>query len=108
MTFLASLDFTFWVTRLKSHILLSRSLQNVYCLGLYLLLPTECCKWVEGFRSQTDLKETGQKASVALANPAFPPRWKGENVATTEVADIVGLVDFVEEVNVYGVPVPGM
>ncbi|XP_043838021.1 very long-chain acyl-CoA synthetase isoform X1 [Dromiciops gliroides] len=34
-------------------------------------------------------------------------RWKGENVATTEVADIVGLVDFVQEVNVYGVPVPG-
>ncbi|ELV10633.1 Very long-chain acyl-CoA synthetase [Tupaia chinensis] len=34
-------------------------------------------------------------------------RWKGENVATTEVADIVGLVDFIQEVNVYGVPVPG-
>nr|XP_020039237.1 very long-chain acyl-CoA synthetase isoform X2 [Castor canadensis] len=34
-------------------------------------------------------------------------RWKGENVATTEVADIVGLVSFVQEVNVYGVPVPG-
>ncbi|XP_004611839.2 long-chain fatty acid transport protein 2 [Sorex araneus] len=34
-------------------------------------------------------------------------RWKGENVATTEVADIVGLIDFVQEVNVYGVPVPG-
>uniref|UniRef100_A0A5F8H6C5 long-chain-fatty-acid--CoA ligase n=1 Tax=Monodelphis domestica TaxID=13616 RepID=A0A5F8H6C5_MONDO len=34
-------------------------------------------------------------------------RWKGENVATTEVADIMGLVDFVQEVNVYGVPVPG-
>ncbi|XP_006895367.1 PREDICTED: very long-chain acyl-CoA synthetase isoform X2 [Elephantulus edwardii] len=34
-------------------------------------------------------------------------RWKGENVATTEVADIVGLVEFVQEVNVYGVPVPG-
>uniref|UniRef100_A0A673TWR1 long-chain-fatty-acid--CoA ligase n=1 Tax=Suricata suricatta TaxID=37032 RepID=A0A673TWR1_SURSU len=34
-------------------------------------------------------------------------RWKGENVATTEVADIVGLVDFVQEVNVYGVFVPG-
>ncbi|XP_003987198.2 very long-chain acyl-CoA synthetase [Felis catus] len=34
-------------------------------------------------------------------------RWKGENVATTEVADIVGLVDFVQEVNVYGVCVPG-
>ena len=38
----------------------------------------------------------------------FSSRWKGENVATTEVADTVGLVDFVEEVNVYGVSVPGM
>ncbi|XP_015281338.1 PREDICTED: very long-chain acyl-CoA synthetase isoform X1 [Gekko japonicus] len=34
-------------------------------------------------------------------------RWKGENVATTEVADILGLLEFIEEVNVYGVPVPG-
>ncbi|XP_053573379.1 long-chain fatty acid transport protein 2 [Bombina bombina] len=33
-------------------------------------------------------------------------RWKGENVATTEVADIVGMVDFIEEANVFGVPVP--
>uniref|UniRef100_A0ACB8E634 Uncharacterized protein n=1 Tax=Sphaerodactylus townsendi TaxID=933632 RepID=A0ACB8E634_9SAUR len=33
--------------------------------------------------------------------------WKGENVATTEVADILGLLDFIQEVNVYGVSVPG-
>ncbi|KAF6732672.1 Very long-chain acyl-CoA synthetase [Oryzias melastigma] len=33
--------------------------------------------------------------------------WKGENVATTEVADQLLLVDFVEEANVYGVKVPG-
>ncbi|KAE8617465.1 hypothetical protein XENTR_v10009083 [Xenopus tropicalis] len=33
-------------------------------------------------------------------------RWKGENVATTEVADIVGMADFIEEANVYGVSVP--
>ncbi|KAM9311848.1 uncharacterized protein PAF06_009714 [Gastrophryne carolinensis] len=33
-------------------------------------------------------------------------RWKGENVATTEVADIIGMTDFIEEANVYGVPVP--
>ncbi|XP_029430938.1 very long-chain acyl-CoA synthetase [Rhinatrema bivittatum] len=33
-------------------------------------------------------------------------RWKGENVATTEVADVLGLMDFVQEVNVYGVLVP--
>uniref|UniRef100_A0A673CN90 long-chain-fatty-acid--CoA ligase n=2 Tax=Sphaeramia orbicularis TaxID=375764 RepID=A0A673CN90_9TELE len=34
-------------------------------------------------------------------------RWKGENVATTEVAETLGLVDFLQEVNVYGVEVPG-
>ncbi|XP_075432242.1 long-chain fatty acid transport protein 2-like isoform X4 [Ascaphus truei] len=33
-------------------------------------------------------------------------RWKGENVATTEVADIVQMTDFIEEANVFGVPVP--
>lgn len=45
---------------------------------------------------------------MTSANLAFSSRWKGENVATTEVADTVGMVDFVEEVNVYGVSVPGM
>ncbi|XP_041651692.1 very long-chain acyl-CoA synthetase-like [Cheilinus undulatus] len=35
-------------------------------------------------------------------------RWKGENVATTEVADVITLVDCIKEVNVYGVEVPGL
>ncbi|XP_072372954.1 long-chain fatty acid transport protein 6 [Scyliorhinus torazame] len=34
-------------------------------------------------------------------------RWKGENVATTEVAEIIGMLDFVEEANVYGVAIEG-
>ncbi|XP_037548118.1 long-chain fatty acid transport protein 6 [Nematolebias whitei] len=34
-------------------------------------------------------------------------RWKGENVATTEVAETLGQVDFIQEVNVYRVEVPG-
>ncbi|KAA0703596.1 Long-chain fatty acid transport protein 6 [Triplophysa tibetana] len=34
-------------------------------------------------------------------------RWKGENVATTEVSETLGQVDFIQEVNVYGVNVPG-
>uniref|UniRef100_A0A8D0GMM6 long-chain-fatty-acid--CoA ligase n=1 Tax=Sphenodon punctatus TaxID=8508 RepID=A0A8D0GMM6_SPHPU len=34
-------------------------------------------------------------------------RWKGENVATTEVETVLAAVEFVQEVNVYGVPVPG-
>uniref|UniRef100_A0AAV2LT48 long-chain-fatty-acid--CoA ligase n=1 Tax=Knipowitschia caucasica TaxID=637954 RepID=A0AAV2LT48_KNICA len=34
-------------------------------------------------------------------------RWKGENVATTEVSDILTICDFINEANVYGVQVPG-
>ncbi|KAK7891037.1 hypothetical protein WMY93_023000 [Mugilogobius chulae] len=34
-------------------------------------------------------------------------RWKGENVATTEVGDILSTADCIEEANVYGVSVPG-
>ncbi|XP_054626465.1 long-chain fatty acid transport protein 2-like [Dunckerocampus dactyliophorus] len=34
-------------------------------------------------------------------------RWKGENVATTEVSDILTLSDCLKEANVYGVQVPG-
>ncbi len=33
-------------------------------------------------------------------------RWKGENVATTEVASILAKYDGVDEVNVYGVHIP--
>ncbi|XP_018427849.1 PREDICTED: long-chain fatty acid transport protein 3 [Nanorana parkeri] len=34
-------------------------------------------------------------------------RWKGENVATTEVSEILSGLDFFQEVNVYGVTIPG-
>ncbi|XP_044131793.1 long-chain fatty acid transport protein 6 [Bufo gargarizans] len=34
-------------------------------------------------------------------------RWKGENVATTEVSDIIGMLDSIQEANVYGVEVAG-
>ena len=34
-------------------------------------------------------------------------RWKGENVATSEVAEVIHTFDGVGEANVYGVPVPG-
>ncbi len=34
-------------------------------------------------------------------------RWKGENVATSEVAEVLGAVPTVAEANVYGVRVPG-
>ncbi|OXB62847.1 hypothetical protein ASZ78_001321 [Callipepla squamata] len=33
-------------------------------------------------------------------------RWKGENVATTEVSDAIVMLDFIQEANVYGVSVP--
>jgi len=34
-------------------------------------------------------------------------RWKGENVATNEVAEVLSVHPGVQEANVYGVPVPG-
>ncbi|SLG56437.1 long-chain-acyl-CoA synthetase [Mycobacteroides abscessus] len=34
-------------------------------------------------------------------------RWKGENVATTEVAEVISVLSGIEDVNVYGVAVPG-
>lgn len=42
-----------------------------------------------------------------LTAPSLLPSWKGENVATTEVEAMMALVSFVQEVNVYGVAVPG-
>ncbi|KAM5172666.1 long-chain fatty acid transport protein 2-like [Mantella aurantiaca] len=33
-------------------------------------------------------------------------RWKGENVATTEVEDVLSTMDFIDQCNVFGVPVP--
>ena len=35
-------------------------------------------------------------------------RWKGENVATSEVSEALGVVPGIKEANVYGVSVPGM
>jgi fatty-acyl-CoA synthase len=35
-------------------------------------------------------------------------RWKGENVATSEVAEALGVIAGIKEANVYGVTVPGM
>ncbi|XP_036778131.2 long-chain fatty acid transport protein 3 isoform X2 [Manis pentadactyla] len=35
-------------------------------------------------------------------------RWKGENVATTEVAEALEALDFLQEVNAYGVAVPAL
>ncbi|GFO37969.1 very long-chain acyl-coa synthetase [Plakobranchus ocellatus] len=34
-------------------------------------------------------------------------RWKGENVSTTELANVITAVPFVEDANVYGVSMPG-
>ncbi|XP_041667020.1 very long-chain acyl-CoA synthetase [Cheilinus undulatus] len=34
-------------------------------------------------------------------------RWKGENVSTTEVSEVLGVLDFIQEANVYGVSITG-
>jgi len=61
-------------------------------------------KW---FRSGDLLKidEKGYYYFVDRIGDTF--RWKGENVSTTEVAEIVSLFPGIREANVYGVTVPG-
>ncbi|KAM7340299.1 hypothetical protein ACRRTK_000914 [Alexandromys fortis] len=44
---------------------------------------------------------------VKLGHDLPPCRWKGENVSTREVEGVLSSLDFLQEVNVYGVPVPG-
>jgi hypothetical protein len=34
-------------------------------------------------------------------------RWKGENISTTEVSNVLTDIDFVVDACVYGVPIPG-
>ncbi|KAK6188294.1 hypothetical protein SNE40_004499 [Patella caerulea] len=34
-------------------------------------------------------------------------RWKGENVSTSEVSDVLNDLDFIQDANVYGVEIPG-
>lgn len=48
-----------------------------------------------------------QPESPLTAPSLLLPSWKGENVATTEVEATLALVSFIQEVNVYGVAVPG-
>lgn len=59
-------------------------------------------------KSQKQQAGVGSSNAYTLTRICLPFRWKGENVATTEVADVIGRLDFIQEVNVYGVPVPGM
>lgn len=37
----------------------------------------------------------------------FLHRWKGENVSTAEVADVLTFLDCINHVTVYGVHIPG-
>lgn len=37
----------------------------------------------------------------------FLHRWKGENVSTAEVADVLTFLDCIKHVTVYGVHIPG-
>lgn len=50
---------------------------------------------------------TCQPTPPLTASPLLFPSWKGENVATTEVEATLAMVNFIQEVNVYGVSVPG-
>lgn len=112
----------FHVMRLEFHILLF-SPRPLFFVSQTGSLSHDYVEWTWGKRWENECRyptevwgkhhllchrSLGWGPAGTCTNFAFSSSWKGENVATTEVADIVGLVDFVQEVNVYGVSVPGM
>lgn len=52
-------------------------------------------------------KATSHPKCPLTASSLLFPSWKGENVATTEVEATLAMMNFIQEVNVYGVAVPG-
>ena len=69
-------------------------------------------RWVQLLPQPPDLRISNLNANSRYTVTVFGffvavKRWKGENVATTEVADILAVLDGIEEANVYGVEVPG-
>ncbi len=34
------------------------------------------------------------------------PRWKGENVSTIEVSNIIAQIEWIEDANLYGIKIP--
>lgn len=66
------------------------------------------CSFLNKWNKQNKLIRTlSTKHLISLTLGCILNRWKGENVATTEVADHLLMVDCIEEANVYGVKVPG-
>uniref|UniRef100_A0A674G7D3 long-chain-fatty-acid--CoA ligase n=2 Tax=Taeniopygia guttata TaxID=59729 RepID=A0A674G7D3_TAEGU len=73
-------------------------LHNVFVEGnVYLDTEDRLVMDEDGFLSFTD--------GVGGTSRNIFNMWKGENVATLEVAEIIGMMNFVQEVNVYGVSI---
>uniref|UniRef100_A0A8C4UL98 long-chain-fatty-acid--CoA ligase n=1 Tax=Falco tinnunculus TaxID=100819 RepID=A0A8C4UL98_FALTI len=98
--------------------------ENRYCIrvpkgkpGLLICKITQYAPFngYTGAKHQTEkkqLRDVFQKGdsyfnSKIITIDCLFSRWKGENVSTTEVADVLGLLDCVQEVIVYGISVPG-
>ncbi|KAA8578348.1 hypothetical protein FQN60_017435 [Etheostoma spectabile] len=93
-----------------------------YDLIKYDMVKDEPVTDQNGFCQRVEMGETGLLLSkVGATSPFFGYAgskqltekklmrnvWKGENVATTEVTETLGMVDFIQEVNVYGVEIQG-
>ncbi|XP_063158264.1 long-chain fatty acid transport protein 2-like [Candoia aspera] len=61
----------------------------------------------DSYFNSSDLLINKSEQMVVITSFSLYCRWKGENVATTELETTLAMLEFIQEVNVYGVPVPG-
>ncbi len=71
------------------------------------ILRNVFCKDDAWFRTGDLMKRDAEDYFYFIDRIGDTFRWKGENVATSEVAEALGVIEGIKEANVYGVRVPG-
>ena len=90
-------------------VLLPDQLQVLILIFLKMIMESsKNGRWIITFRKFSRLRciKKGEN-SLTMLSVFFCFRWKGENVATYEVSNVLTQLDVIHDANVYGVEIPG-